>query len=190
MYETTYGITSAQLRPFKEAASSTARSLLDMLATARRERDPLSLTLNEVDRIVRWKLRDQYYRTQHLRAGWTDATIRRVTTQALATPVLPNDDDIEARISLLCSLRGIGLPVASSILALACPERHGVIDRLNWSILFGEERRSFRPAHYRCYLRALRHLADDLNATRASTEAPWTVQGVDIALWHYAQQRG
>jgi hypothetical protein len=190
VFDRNYGITSAQLRPFKDAASPTARSLLDMLATARRERAPLYLTQNEVNSIVRWKLRGQYYRTQHLRAGWTDATIRRVTAQPLAASVLPNDDDVEVRISLLCSLDGLGLSVASSILALAYPERYGVIDRLNWSALFGEERRSFRSAHYRCYLRALRYLADDLNATQPSTEAPWTVQGVDIALWHYAMQRG
>jgi hypothetical protein len=95
-------ITSAQVRPFKEAASPEARALLDMLATARRERDSMYLTLREVDRVARWKLRGQYHRTQHLRTGWTDATIRQLTAQALAAPVLPTDDD-------LCDLSNMSL---------------------------------------------------------------------------------
>jgi hypothetical protein len=75
-----------------------------------------------------------------------------------------------------CVLRGVGVPVASAVLALVFPEEYGVIDFRGWWQIFGEKRSIFSISDYKRYLCELRHLADELN---------WPVQEVDLAIWEY-----
>jgi hypothetical protein len=151
------------------------------------ERQPLFLLLCEMNQAVEWKLGHWYHVSRAYRAHWTDDLIRSATEEALAPPVLADDSDLEARLAALCSLGGVRIRVASAILALVYPEHYGVIDKRNWKALdLGDQPRPFRAEHYRRYLRELRRLAAELNAAQSPAESPWTVQGVDIALWHYA----
>lgn len=182
-------ITAADLRPYKGSASAEAVDLLALIAQLRRERAPFYLTLTEFDRIVRWKLRRQYHRTRSQRDTWTDHEVRDVTREALDQPSLAERDDVDRRVDRLCALSGVGMGVASATLALTFPDDYATIDRFNWPLLFDEERTTFTRGHYKRYLSEIRRLKDALNAALAQGDRPWTMQGVDVAIWHYADAR-
>ena len=89
--------------------------------------------------------------------------------------------ELELRVGLLCTLRGVGVPVASAILALVYPEEYGVIDFRVWRQVFGEERSMFSISDYKRYLHEIHKLAKEL---------AWTVQEVDLAIWGYDKEPG
>jgi len=72
---------------------------------------------------------------------------------------------------------------------LTFPDDYATIDRFNWPLLFDEERTTFTRGHYKRYLSEIRRLKDALNAALAQGDRPWTMQGVDVAIWHYADAR-
>lgn len=76
---------------------------------------------------------------------------------------------------------GVGVPVASAVLALVFPEKYAVIDFRGWRQVFGEERTTFSVSDYRRYLREIRRLALELE---------WCVQEVDLAIWEYDRING
>ena len=150
-------------------------------AQMKRERHPMYLTLEEFDRVLQWKLRGQYERQRERRKENTDDVIRVVTGAALSIEHPDKDYEIELRVGILCTLRGVGVPVASAILALVFPERYAVIDFRGWRQVFGEERTTFSVSDYRRYLREVQNLAQELG---------WPVQEVDLAIWEYDRVNG
>ena len=84
--------------------------------------------------------------------------------------------ELELRMGILCSLRGVAVSVASAVLALVFPEEYAVIDFRSWRRLFGEGGTSFSISKYKKYLREIRRLANELD---------WPVQEVDHAIWEY-----
>ena len=102
------------------------------------------LTLDEFDRVLQWKLRSQYGRNRVIRKANTEDVIRVVTEAALSIEHPDKDYEIELRFGILCMFRGVGVPVASAILALVFPERYAVIDSRDWRQVIGEERKEFR----------------------------------------------
>jgi len=139
------------------------------------------LTLDEFDRVLQWKLRGQYGRQRERRKANTDDVIRVVTGAALSIEHPDKDYEIELRFGILCTLRGVGVPVASAILALVFPERYAVIDFRGWRQVFGEERTAFSVSDYKRYLREIQNLAQELE---------WPVQEVDLAIWEYDRING
>ena len=140
------------------------------------QRQPMYLTLADLDPILEWKLGTQRNRTRKWWALNTDMLIRDVTSLALN---LRHDDfeyQLEMRTAILTSIRGIGVPVASAILALVHPDEHAVIDFRVWRQLFSEEKTVFFIPDYRRYMKALMPLAKQLG---------WPVQEVDHAIWEY-----
>lgn len=176
-------LSSAQLVPYRTAGDDYAQTerLKAKFARRRRERRPLYLTCEEFDEILRWKLRDQYDRGK---ARWitnTEAVVRTVTGAAFSITLPDEDYEIELRLGLLCCMRGVGVPVASAVLALVFPEKYAVIDFRGWRQVFNEERRAFSIADYKRYLRAVSRLAEELG---------WPVQEVDLAIWEYDRVSG
>jgi len=139
------------------------------------------LTLDELDRVLQWKLRGQHGRQRERRKANTEDVIRVVTGAALSIEHPDEDYEIELRLGILCTLRGVGVPVASAILALVFPERYAVIDFRGWRQVFGEERTTFSVSDYKRYLREIRRL---------SLELGWPVQEVDLAIWEYDRING
>ena len=139
------------------------------------------LTLDEFDRVLKWKLRGQYGRQREKRKANTDGVVRVLTGAALSIEHPDKDYEIELRFGILCTLRGVGVPVASAILALVFPERYAVIDFRGWRQVFAEERTTFSVSDYKRYLRELQNLARELG---------WTVQEVDSAIWEYDRING
>ena len=152
------------------------RRIIDYFSSIKKDRKPLYLDSNDFEMILRWKLAQQYKRQSELRKGNTDKIIRKVTSVALNISHEEEDYEIDLRLNLLMSLRGVGLPVASAILTLVYPDKYAVIDFRGWNQLFGEKKQSFTISDYKKYLREIRKLAGELG---------WTPQEVDLAIWEY-----
>lgn len=146
------------------------------LAKLRGERSPMYLTLAELDPILQWKLGSQRGRTKKWWSLNTDQLVREITSLALNLHHDDSDYKLELRIGILTSMRGIGVPVASAILALIYPDEYAVIDFRVWRQLFDEEKTVFYIPDYRRYMRVLLPLAEALG---------WPVQEVDHAIWEY-----
>jgi hypothetical protein len=142
----------------------------------KRERHPLYSTLDEFDQVLRWKLRGQYGRQEEQRKANADDVVRVVTGAALSIEHPDKDYETELRLGMLCTLRGVGVPGTSAILALVFPERYAVIDFRGWRQVFGEDRTGFSVSDYQRYLREIQTLAQELG---------WPVQEVDLAIWEY-----
>jgi thermostable 8-oxoguanine DNA glycosylase len=176
-------ITAVQLIPHKTSCDdyTLTEQLKAYFAQMKQERHPMYLTLDEFDRVLQWKLRGQYGRQRERRKANTDDVIRVVTGAALSIEHPDKDYEIDLRFGILCTLRGVGVPVASAILALVFPERYAVIDFRGWRQVFGEERTTFSVSDYRRYLRKVQNLAQELG---------WPVQEVDLAIWEYDRING
>jgi hypothetical protein len=144
------------------------------MSELRRERDPFYLTAAELDPVFHWKLRGQYGRQEALRATNPPEAYVVITRAAFEVRGDDPDWELEIRTRILTALRGVGVPVASAILALVQPDDYCVIDFRAWRQVFGEERRSFDVGHYKKYAKVVRDLARDLG---------WAAQEVDAAIW-------
>jgi len=171
-------ITAAQIAPLRTAAVDyeETRRLKEKLARVRRERQPLYLTAAEFEETLQWKLGQQIGRQRKRRSANTEEIIRAVTGLALTIAHSDKEYELELRMGILCSLRGVAVPVASAVLALVFPEEYAVIDFRGWWQVFGEGETVFSIPKYKRYLREVRRLADELG---------WPVQEVDHAIWEY-----
>jgi len=150
------------------------------LAAFRAQRQPFWLNGSELEPILRWKLRGQYGRQQHIRSSNPDE-VYRVVTQAAFSIVGPDPQyELVLRTRLLMSLPGIGVPVASAVLALVEPNTYCVIDFRGWRVAYGEDRREFSIAQYSRYRRDVAALARELG---------WSTQETDLAMWEYDRRR-
>jgi hypothetical protein len=147
--------TSASDYPETERLKPTLRSL-------RSQRDPFFLAGDELEKVFRWKLRGQYGRQKTLRATNTPSAYKTVTMAAFAIQEADLDYEAELRLGTLGSLRGIGVPVASAILALADPGRYCVIDFRGWRAVFGRDRSTFEVEDYKRYAREILGETDEL----------------------------
>ncbi len=171
-------VTPVELIPYRTTSDDyrLTEDLKSRFARLRLQRRPLYLTCDEFDQILKWKLGRQYGRQRERRKANTEEVIRTVTSAAFAIEHPDEEYELELRMSILCSLRGVGVPVASAVLALVFPEKYAVIDFRGWRQVFGEEKRIFSIPDYKRYLREVRRLADELG---------WPVQEVDLAIWEY-----
>lgn len=142
----------------------------------RKERHPFYLTLPEFNEVLLWKLRTQIGRKKKWHSSNTDEIIRSVTSLAFSITCNDEEYELELRFRILCSLRGVGIPVASAFLALVFPEKYCVIDFRGWRQVFGEEKRTFSISDYKRYLEKVRSISEELK---------WSVQEVDLAIWEY-----
>ena len=149
---------------------------------ARTERVPMYLTEGEFFEVARWKLITQYGRAaRHLEKN-TAANIERVTRHAFAFSA-PDDPDLEldVRVQILRVLPGVGMGVASAMLALCYPESYAPIDFRVWRQLFGEDLAEFELGEYRRYMARLRELVAELGVIDPAGR--WTAQLVDYYCW-------
>lgn len=139
-------------------------------------REPFCLTGAELERIFKWKLRSQYGRQAARRARTTDHIYQLVTRAAFEIERGDWAYEATVRIGILTALPGVGVPVASAILALTQPDRYCVIDFRGWRAVFGVDRRSFSVANYLEYVAEVSRLARELG---------WPIQEADLALWEH-----
>jgi hypothetical protein len=174
-------ITAADLKDRRKAGRGTddpvlieAERLKARLARARDKRVPLYLSREEFLAICRWKLGDQYSRAARLLESSSEKRIKGVTLMALAFKDKDVEFELAGRLTILRLLPGVGIGVASAILALCFPKTYAAIDSGVWRALFGEPRSSFEVADYRRYLTRLSELAAEVKAI--DPKGRWTVQ--------------
>ncbi len=171
-------ITVAQIASLRgqEIDYDQTEKLKTKFARLRSERIPFYLTASEFEEILQWKLQKQIGRQRHMRVPNTDEIIRAVTGLALTITHSDKEYELELRVGLLCTLRGVGVPVASAVLALVFPEEYAVIDFRVWLQIFDKDKSTLLIPDYKKYMRQIRLLADELS---------WPVQEVDHAIWGY-----
>ena len=140
----------------------------------RETRFPFFLDAAELEPIFKWKLGSQYKRGLWQRSTNSNSAYRIATRATFEVQEEDFDYEIELRFGFLTSLRGVGIPVASAILALVEPSKYCVIDFRGWRLVFGERRDSFGIGHYKRYLGRVRELSIDLG---------WSPQETDLAIW-------
>lgn len=170
-------VEASVLVPYRNGPEDYAdtEELKGKLKRLRAERKPFYLSASELDEILRWKLRGQYGRGEALRVGNTDEVVRAVTTGALSISHDDLDYLLDLRVNILCAIRGMGVPVASAVLALVFPEDYCVVDFRGWRQVFGEDKRTFSLRDYKRYLNEIRKLQAELPG--------WSVQEIDGAIW-------
>lgn len=151
-----------------------AERLKARLARARDKRVPLHLSRDEFLSICRWQLRDQYGRTAHLLESSSDKRIKRTTQMAFGCKDKEAGFELAGRVTILRLLPGVGIGVASAILALCYPKRYAPLDSGVWRALFDEDRSAFELPDYRRYLARLTELAGDVRAL--DPKGNWSVQ--------------
>ena len=138
------------------------------------------LTLDLFNQIVTWKLDRQEGRTRHMRgARLREGFISQITNCAFTLSHPDQDSLTRGRLMVLQGISGVGMGIASAILALTFPERYGVIDDIVWKVIYGTKKESFWIADYSKYLA-------DLLA--ASVSLGWPPQEVDFFAWKMGQQ--
>jgi len=173
-------ITASQIIPYHNIAVDIENTLelKRKLAQLRHERNPLYLTAAELEEILEWKLDKQIGRQRVRRSANTEEIIRAITGLALTITDQNKDYELELRVSILCALRGVAIPIASAILALVFPDEYAVIDYRAWRQVFEDEKHMFSLPDYKRYMCEIRKLGKELN---------WPTQEVDHAIWAYDQ---
>lgn len=151
-----------------------AERLKTRLGRARDKRVPFYLSRDEFLAVCRWKLGDQYGRTAHLLESSSEKRIKRTTQMAFGCKDRDVEFELGARLAILGLLPGVGLGLASAILALCYPKRCAALDASVWRALFDEQRSGFTPADYGRCLERLRELAGE--AKSIDRKGGWTVQ--------------
>lgn len=138
------------------------------------------LSLDLFNEIATWKLSRQEGRTRHARGpNVTEDLLRDITSCAFGLKHSDRDSLTRARLMVLQGIPGVGMGIASAILALTFPDEYGVIDDIVWKVIYGTKKESFWIADYRKYL-------GDLLA--ASQTLGWSPQEADFFAWKMGQK--
>ncbi len=155
-YTTLHELLVRELVPVEHDATA------ELIASLRHVRRLGYFTRREFLQMCRWK---SPRAVRHFAAN-SPARIRRVSAAVLAAR------DERRRLTLLLSLRGVNVPMASAILTLLEPGRYGVIDIRAWQVLVAlgavgrhPDGRGFTFDDWSRYLRTLRRHARDLGVT-------------------------
>lgn len=181
-------ITAAALKDRRIAAKRTddpnlveAERLKARLARARDRRVPLYLSRDEFLAVCRWKLGDQYGRAAHLLESSSEKRIKRTTQMAFSFKDKEAEFELAARLTILRLLPGVGIGVASAILALCYPKRYAPLDTRVWRALFDEQRGGLDVADYGRYLARLSELAAEVRTL--DPKGAWSIQLVAYYAW-------
>lgn len=149
-------------------------------AEHRQERRPYFLTLDDFGRTLQWKLRSHYGRAKRHLSSNNEAAYRAVSEAVFRIVRIALEYECAVRFGLLTALPGIGVAVASAVLALTEPERYCVVDSRGWRSIFGEQRASFSIPDYLRYWEEVSQMASELG---------WAIQEADLAIWEFDRLR-
>lgn len=139
-------------------------------------RVPFYLTLEELEKILFWKLRKQHGRQFERRKLNTNENVIAITKAAFSVSHEVIEVETALRLNILTALSGVEIPVASAILTLCYPMHYSVIDFRNWYQLYGGTSRkgTYTTREYTEYLKLIRAMASKFDVT---------TQEIDIAIW-------
>lgn len=150
--------------------------LMSRFEKLKAERKPFFLESKDLDEILKWKLRGCFAEQQLLRSANSEEIIRSITGLALTIKHDDKEYELELRLRILTSLRGVDIAIASAILALVYPQDYGVIDHRGWHNVFWESETAFSILEYKRFLHEIRRLAKELK---------WPALHVNLAIWEY-----
>jgi len=151
----------------KDGRVAETERLKARLARARDKRVPFYLTRDEFLEICRWQLGEQYARAAHLLEASSDRRIRRISRLAFAFKDKEAQFELAARLAILRLLPGVGLGVASAILALCHPKKYAPLDASAWQALFDEQRDGLQVSDYERYLARVGELEAEVRSLDA-----------------------
>lgn len=148
-------------------------------------RDPAWLSLDELVRVVEWKMHRGVYRARNLQLvrGNSPADVETASREALALAPDPT-----APIARLARLKGVGPATASAVLAAARPDVYPFFDDVVAAEIPDFGRADFTLKVYGRYAERLRERAALLAAGCPS--GGWTPHAVGCALWAAAGGKG
>ena len=158
----------------KDAELAATERLKARLARARDKRVPFFLTGEEFLEICHWQLGDQFARAARLLESSSDRRVKRITKLAFAVKDKEADFELGARLAILRLLPGVGLGVASAILALCNPKKFAPLDARVWHELFDEKRGALEVGDYRRYLARLGELESEVRSL--DPKGRWSLQ--------------
>ena len=147
--------------------------LLNQFETLKRKRKPFYLDMDDFEKVLKWKLRTQYWRQVKLRTLNTSAIIKKVTALVFEIKHENENYEIELKLKLLTCLAGVGIPIASAILTLTNPDNYAVIDFRAWRQIFDSNKTNYTIKDYLKYLKELKQLSKKYNLN---------LQKIDIAI--------
>jgi thermostable 8-oxoguanine DNA glycosylase len=165
----------SQLLQRADNAEETKR-LTSYFSQLQKERHPFYLTLDDLQQILKWKLRRQFHRQETTREVNTNENVIAITKAAFGVAHPDKDFETSLKLRLLCTLTGVEVPVASAILTLCFPTEYSVIDFRNWRQIYkgDKPKTTYSIKEYVAYLKTIRHLAMEFGVTP---------QEIDIAFW-------
>ena len=142
----------------------------------KKNRKPFYITLDELNEILKWKLRKQFGRQEKERKLNLRDNVIEITKTAFAITHTDKEFETVLKLKLLSTLTGVEVRVASAILTFCFPKKYAVIDFKNWQQIYKSDKRktSYSPKDYIEYLKIIRQLAKENNVTP---------QEIDIAIW-------
>lgn len=153
--------------------------LIKYFDTLKKQRVPFFLNKDDLEKILMWKLKTQYGRQRTIRTLNNDNITKSITKLAFEIEHPDKDYEIELKIGILTSLRGIAVPIASAILTIIYPCEFAVIDFRNGEVMHGAEKSSYTVKNYIEYLKKIRELAK---------KHELSTQKIDLAMWQYHRE--
>lgn len=149
--------------------------LTTMFQQRKEERKEFYLEENELEEILRWKLRSRYKWLKEQRKANSQDKIKAITKIAFNFSHSNDDIETELKLTILSTLVGVGIPVASAILTLCYPQKYAVIDIRNWRQVYPDNpKTTYTTADYIKYLKDIQEQARKYGVTP---------QEFDIAIW-------
>ena len=128
------------------------------------------LDSKEFEQILCWKLDTQAQRSKQLRLSNVDGLIIPITKAYFNLKSENFDYETEVKIKILTSLKGVGTPLASAVMAITEPQKYCIIDSVLWEYIFNEEKSSFTTNDYLKLHRIILELSEKLERDVQKTE--------------------
>lgn len=139
------------------------------------------VTREELERLLAWKLARGRFRPRLQQLVATNPPEQVVQRSAAAFRLLP---DMQAAITELCALRGVGPATASAVLAAGAPEVAAFMSDEAVAAVPGLPALQYTLKHYLLYLGPVQERARALS--QGSNSGLWTPHHVETALWTWA----
>ncbi len=128
------------------------------------------LDSKEFEQILCWKLDTQAHRSKQLRLVNVDGLVIPITKAYFNLKSENFEYETEVKIKLLTSLKGVGTPLASAVMAITEPQKYCIVDSVLWEFIFNEEKSSFTTNDYLKFHKVILELSEKLDRDVQKTE--------------------
>ncbi len=132
------------------------------------------LDAKEFEQIICWKLDTQAHRSKQLRLANIDGLVVPITKAYFNLKSENFEYETEIKIKLLTSLKGVGTPLASAVMAITEPQKYCIVDSVLWEFIFHQEKSSFTTNDYLKFHKVISELSQRLDKD---------LQRAEFTLW-------